>query len=576
MQYLLDFLQTNPINKTKIYPFLKCNYEEALILRHLCTEILKGNDENVCLDIINTLFIPQDEVAILKQLPYFKNLLELGWINQQSFLKNLSQEVILLELLNTSFSLSSSFLKLLEEGGINPKLPKVAPYNNHLEYLKDQFLSIELLHSLSPHKKDHYTSPLLNKGMQKFKLLQQRIDERLELTKEKLSLEILFKEYNLNAQEKIIFIALLREEYLGKESEGRELNTLINLISMNDYERMKNRTFLDDRSRLVEKGLVDYDEILSPFGGINRTFFIPDAILKRITHPQNYDKKERISLKSLVLEQEIFEFLHPKIPLSEVVLSPSTQSTLETLLKQMDSKVLQYLKDWGIKDKKRGIDAKIIFYGAAGTGKTLTALALAKSLKKPILSFDCSKILSMYVGESEKNVRKIFESYKELCSKSKQTPILLLDEADQFLSTRTTNGSGADKMHNQMQNIFLEQIERFDGILIATTNLLETLDTAFSRRFNYKIEFKKPNFEERIRLWEKLLPKNAPFEENFNLKKLAEFNLSGGQIALIVKNTAYNIASLSKPQFSTQSFLDEIKRELNSNFDGGREMGFHT
>lgn len=215
------------------------------------------------------------------------------------------------------------------------------------------------------------------------------------------------------------------------------------------------------------------------------------------------------------MEQEIFEFLHPKIPLSEVVLSPSTQSTLETLLKQMDSKVLQYLKDWGIKDKKRGIDAKIIFYGAAGTGKTLTALALAKSLKKPILSFDCSKILSMYVGESEKNVRKIFESYKELCSKSKQTPILLLDEADQFLSTRTTNGSGADKMHNQMQNIFLEQIERFDGILIATTNLLETLDTAFSRRFNYKIEFKKPNFEERIRLWEKLLPKNAPFEREF-------------------------------------------------------------
>ncbi|WP_279128599.1 ATP-binding protein [Helicobacter winghamensis] len=575
MQYLIDFLRVSSINKAKIYPFLKCSKEEALILRHLCREFLRGEHEVVCLDVINALFAPKDEIEVLQYLPFFKNLLDTGWIAQHIFLKTLNQEELLLELLNMTISLSASFLKLVEEGGINPKLPKIAPYSDHLEYLKDQFACIELLHSLSPHKKDNHSSPLLKKGMQKYKLLQDRIQGRLELTKEKFGLESLCKEYGLNPQEKVIFLALIREEYLGKESEGRELGTLINLVSMNDYERMKNRALLDDRSRLVEKGLVDYDEILNPFGGVSRTFFIPDGVLKKITHPQTQGAKERISLESLVKEQDIFDFVRPRETLNEVVLSPSTKATLEVLLKQMDSKVLQRLKDWGIKDKRRGIDAKIIFYGAAGTGKTMTALALAKSLKKPVLSFDCSKILSMYVGESEKNVRKIFESYKELCTTSKQTPILLLDEADQFLSTRTTSGSGADKMHNQMQNIFLEQIEKFDGILIATTNLLETLDTAFSRRFNYKIEFKRPNFDERMRLWEKLLPKNAPFTKEFNLKKLAEFNLSGGQIALVVKNTAYNIASAKKPEFSTQSFLDEIKRELKSNFDGAREMGFH-
>lgn len=576
MQHLIDFLQTNPIHKTKIYPFLKCNKDEALILRHLCLEFLKGNHEVVCLDVINALFVPKDEVGVIEYLPYFKNLLDLGWIVQHIFLRNFSQEELLLELLNMTISLSMSFLKLLEEGGINPKLPKIAPYNDHLEYLKDQFSCIELLESLNPHKKDNHTSPLLKKGMQTYKLLQDRIQGRLELTQEKLSLESLFKEYHLSAQEKIIFIALVREEYLGKESEGRELGSLINLVSMNDYERMKNRTLLDDRSPLVEKGLVDYDEILNPFGGVSRTFFIPDSVLKKITHSQGQERKERISLEILVQQQEVFEFVRPKVTLNEVVLSPSTRDTLEVLLGQMDSKVLQLLKNWGIKEKKRGIDAKIIFYGAAGTGKTLTAQAFAKSLKKPVLSFDCSKILSMYVGESEKNVRKIFDSYKELCVTSKQTPILLLDEADQFLSTRTTSGSGADKMHNQMQNIFLEQIEKFDGILIATTNLLETLDTAFSRRFHYKIEFKRPNFEERVRLWEKLLPKNAPYSKDFNVKKLAEFALSGGQIALVVKNTAYKIASSKVPEFSTQSFLEEIQRELKSNFDGTREMGFHA
>ena len=575
MQYLVDFLQ-KPINKTKVYPFLKCNQEEALMLRYLSEELLKGNDEVSCLDMIHALFAPKDSIEILRYLPLVKNLLELGWIAQHSFLKNLSQEVVLLELLNMTFSLSVSFLKLVEEGGINPKLPKIAPYNDHLEYLKDQFSCIELLHSLNPYKKDNHIAPLLKKGLQKYKSLQERIQERLALTKEKLSVEHICQEAGLNEQEKVIFLALVREEYLGKESEGRELNELINLVSMNDYERMKNRALLDDKSALVEKGLVDYDEILNPFGGVSRTFFIPDAMLKKITHPQSQSQKERVSLESLVRDQEIFEFVRPKASLKDVVLSPSTQETLEVLLKQMDLKVLQRLKDWGIKDKKRGIDAKIIFYGAAGTGKTLTALALAKSLKKSVLSFDCSKILSMYVGESEKNVRKIFESYKELCATSKQTPILLLDEADQFLSTRSTSSaSGADKMHNQMQNIFLEQIEKFDGILIATTNLLETLDTAFSRRFNYKIEFKKPNFDERVRLWEKLLPKNAPYAKDFDMKKLAEYALSGGQIALVVKNTAYAIASLKTPEFSTQSFLNEIKRELKSNFDGAREMGFH-
>ncbi len=113
----------------------------------------------------------------------------------------------------------------------------------------------------------------------------------------------------------------------------------------------------------------------------------------------------------------------------------------------------------------------------------------------------------MYIGESEKNVRNIFDKYNEIKEQTKTEPILLLNEADQFLSSRSSGtGSSADKMHNQMQNIFLEQIERFDGILIATTNLLENLDKAFSRRFNYKIEFVKPNHEQRVELWKKLIP----------------------------------------------------------------------
>ena len=181
----------------------------------------------------------------------------------------------------------------------------------------------------------------------------------------------------------------------------------------------------------------------------------------------------------------------------------------------------------------------------------------------------------MYVGESEKNVRKIFDTFYELSEKTKTEPILLLNEADQFLGARSSgNITGSDQMHNQMQNIFLEQIENFRGMLIATTNLLENIDKAFSRRFNYKIEFKKPDTLQRERLWELMLPHDAPYEENFDASELAEYGLTGGQINLIIKNTAYKVAVRDEPIFHLKDFVDEIHREKDASFEGEKLMGF--
>jgi SpoVK/Ycf46/Vps4 family AAA+-type ATPase len=261
--------------------------------------------------------------------------------------------------------------------------------------------------------------------------------------------------------------------------------------------------------------------------------------------------------------------------LENVVLNPSTEKTLQNLMRQLDKEVISRLHQWGVKDKKAGIDARIIFYGPPGTGKTLTAHSLSRSLKRQVLSFDCSKILSMYVGESEKNVRKIFDTYSDLTKQTKTEPILLLNEADQFLASRSSGvGSSADQMHNQMQNIFLEQIEKFQGILIATTNLLENIDQAFSRRFNYKIEFKKPDQKQRLKLWTMMLPKNAPFESGFDVAALAHHPLTGGQINLIVKNTAYNVAARDNAVFMLGDFEDEIRKEKQGSFDNEKSVGF--
>ena len=129
-------------------------------------------------------------------------------------------------------------------------------------------------------------------------------------------------------------------------------------------------------------------------------------------------------------------------------------------------------------------------------------------------------------------------------------------------------------MHNQMQNIFLEQIENFSGVLIATTNLLETIDSAFSRRFDYKIAFEKPTLKQRIELWQKLLPESAVYEESFSIEELAKYELSGGQIKLVLKNCALRVAIKDEPIFSMEDFISAIKREKAGVFGEEKSMGF--
>ncbi|MFP4331803.1 MAG: ATP-binding protein [Campylobacterales bacterium] len=575
MQYIIDFLEKPNIEDTEVYKHLKAQKDEALILRHMLKEYLSANEDCSVFDILNSVFDSKN-YSYLNKLTLIKNLMELGWISQNSFLHLKVNEISSLELLNTSVSLSPTLLRLLEEGNVDVVLPEVKPYSDHLEYLQDQFLRIELHRKISTLKSSYtQNSPFVSRVRSELKLVEKRISERLNITKDKPDILHFFKENTLQECEQTVFLALLKEEYSGSDDSLREMNALIDLISSDEIDRIKNRGFLDEHSKLIEKGLIDYDEILTPFGGIVRNFFIPEEILQKIVHPQKKKKKQRIRLDTLVKEQDIFEFITPKKDLDSVILHPKTRERLDALLKQLDSSVLNRLKEWGIIDKKRDLNARIILYGPPGTGKTLTAISLAKSMKKQVLSFDCSNILSMYVGESEKNVRKIFDTYKDIAKKIKNEPVLLLNEADQFLSSRTVNTSGsADKMHNQMQNIFLEQIEKFEGVLIATTNLLETIDPAFSRRFNYKIEFTKPNKAQRELLWEKFLPKNAMYAEDFDMSKLADFTLTGGQIELIVKNCALRVASKDNPLFVEDDFIEEIQREQNSTFDSEKMMGF--
>lgn len=575
MKYLIDFLENETIENSHIFAQLKCTVDEAKILQLLTRKFLQSQEDVAVSELLQEIY-GGESYEYLSHFGEIKTLLELGWMTHHSFTPIKISELSQLELFNTPIALTSLFMKLLEEGSLEMTLPEIKPYADHLEYLQDQFFRIELYQKMSVVRhsgNDH--SMGVNRFQSKLDLLEKRIDERIAQTSQDVVLDRFFKQKKLEPKEQVIFLALLKEEYSATEGNLREMNTLIDLISFDDYERIKNRALLEDGARLINDDVIDYEEMLNPFGGISRAFYIVDEVLQSIMHPQKKKKASKLKLDMLIKEQEIFELIEPVTSLENVVLNLSTEKTLQNLMRQLDKEVITRLHQWGVKDKKAGIDARIIFYGPPGTGKTLTAHSLSRSLKRQVLSFDCSKILSMYIGESEKNVRKIFDTYADLTKQTKTEPILLLNEADQFLASRSSGvGSSADQMHNQMQNIFLEQIEKFQGILIATTNLLENIDKAFSRRFNYKIEFKKPDQAQRLDLWKMMLPKHAPFEEGFAIEKLIHHPLTGGQINLIVKNTAYNVAARDNAIFMLSDFEDEIRKEKQGSFDSEKSVGF--
>lgn len=175
-----------------------------------------------------------------------------------------------------------------------------------------------------------------------------------------------------------------------------------------------------------------------------------------------------------------------------------------------------------------------LFYGAPGTGKTETVLQLARKTGRDILQVNVSEIKSMWVGESEKNIKQLFDTYRQKVKEMKIAPILLFNEADAIIGKRQEEAERAvDKMENSIQNIILQEMETLDGILIATTNLAQNMDKAFERRFLYKIKLTKPTLEARTAIWKSMMP---TLSDNIVHTLASKYDFSGGQIENIARH----------------------------------------
>ncbi len=186
-----------------------------------------------------------------------------------------------------------------------------------------------------------------------------------------------------------------------------------------------------------------------------------------------------------------------------------------------------------------------ILYGEPGTGKTEVVKQLAKKTGRPLLMLEVADIKSMWYGESESKLKQFFTNYKILVRNSEVCPILMLNECDQLLSSRVNVKRTIDQTANALQNILLNEIENLEGVLIATTNRIDSLDSAFMRRFLYKVKLEKPTLETR----KKILKDKMNFLSDKQVAVLAEKfpDLTGGQIENITRKYYMNMVLYETP-----------------------------
>ena len=325
----------------------------------------------------------------------------------------------------------------------------------------------------------------------------------------------------LKIEDAFLYLYLIWKTVLGNET------IYISIALEGIYDNASKRVnyiqkFLSQGNALIDLNLVEI---------VEATFF-NDTKIKLTDYSINLLKECDLNL--FMSKKKMDNVISPQeIPFRELIFSKSEMDQL-FLLKDLlkDEKFNEIQKRLTDKNLPKGVTA--LLHGAPGTGKTEIIKQLAKETDRELMKVDISESKSMWFGESEKIVKAIFTNYKSFAKECVKTPILFFNEADAIISKRRDLmvSSNTVKTENAIQNILLEELENFEGILVATTNLVNNLDPAFERRFLFKIKFQKPDVSIRTRIWQLKLP-FLTLEESILLAE--KFDFSGGQIDNIIR-----------------------------------------
>jgi AAA+ superfamily predicted ATPase len=247
-------------------------------------------------------------------------------------------------------------------------------------------------------------------------------------------------------------------------------------------------------------------------------------------------------------------FIETQLSWEDLVLQNGTRKQIEEI-KTWVEHGQTLLDDWGMASKLRP-GYRSLFYGPPGTGKTMTACLLGKSTGRDVYKVDLSLIVSKYIGETEKNLGKVFDQAQN------KGWILFFDEADALFGKRSETKDSHDRYANQEVSFLLQRIETFDGIAILASNRRENLDDAFARRFESIIYFPIPRPEERLRLWQQGFSKQSQLEKALDLEKIAhEHVLAGGSIMNVIRYASLEALKNERTIIASDDVLQGIRRE---------------
>jgi len=384
----------------------------------------------------------------------------------------------------------------------------------------------------------------------------ERIFEKMDKTQE---FSMLLSKYSI--KEKLILIYIIYQ-YITGSYEYAYANRICEIFFDNLSHKAKYlELILKEELNIFKDKLVKLEESSNLFDSSSRVELTDKAISILL---QSKDKNKKQEFKPRFTQHIKYNTLK-----KEIFLDDKLQKDINQLKSVCDSKNFNKI----IKDlKKANLPSGIvsILYGFPGTGKTASVYEIAKLTKRDVLQVDISSIQSKWVGESEKNTKAIFTEYKKACEIFAKKPILLFNEADAIISKRLDVISAVGQMNNTMQNILLEELENFEGIFMATTNLVDNMDDAFSRRFLNKIKFERPSPKTREHIWKSKLPE---LDEDI-YKKLSKYDLSGGQIENVSRKYLIN-KILEQKEFCFEKLQDYIKEEIEFKKDETvSKMGF--
>ncbi len=245
----------------------------------------------------------------------------------------------------------------------------------------------------------------------------------------------------------------------------------------------------------------------------------------------------------------------PKYTWDDIVLHPNQITQLKDICKETEYRDLVHQK-WGFAEKLSfGKGLNVLFSGSSGTGKTMAAEVIAYQLQLDLYKIDLSQIVSKYIGETEKNLNRIFTAA------SNSNAILFFDEADALFGKRSEVQDARDRYANIEVGYLLQKMEEYDGIAILTTNHRSNMDEAFERRLRFIIEFPLPDIKNRHLIWQKIFPKNAPCSPNLDLEFLAKnFEITGANIRNIALTAAF-LAADDQEVIEMVHLIRAVRRE---------------